>query len=223
MLPLLVSAGPSDGKNRTAVKAPRPTTAPARAPLFLPSNRSVVASDSVQIVVAVSDASKASAIMLDGEAIETQRMQLAVSGVTRTKPGAKATARPTMVLVAAATLAPGKHVAAVGARKTEFFVDTSEDRAKAPADWPTFRPHPGEVANCALCHDLKETRDGQSLGPVREPKACFVCHDLDEFKLIHSHRVESLAACRMCHISHGGTTKAALVGKIKPLCLECHD
>lgn len=223
MLPLLVCADRSDGKKRTDTKTPRPTTAPSRAPLFLPPDRSVIASDSVQIVAAVSDASRDAAITVDGEAIETQRIQLALSGGTKVKPGPKGPARPTAVLVASATLAPGKHVVTVGARKVQFFVDTTEDRAKAPADWPTFRPHPGQVANCSLCHELKDTRDGQSLGPVREPKACFVCHDVDEFKLIHTHRVESLAACRMCHVSHGGTTKAALVGKLKPLCLKCHD
>jgi len=219
LLPALLSAAQNDAGKRVKPKPKQPATAPASRLALYPPDRCVIDSPTVQIIATVADSQGQTTVTVDGKPVETRRMRISNPG----RPAGRATGSRRSALVGTASLAPGQHVIAVGPHKSRVWISTSKDLAKAPADWPVFFPHPGRIANCALCHKTKDEDGERDLGPAHEPAPCLACHDLDEFKLTHSHRLESLAACQMCHAPHGGTTKALLIGKPKALCAKCHD
>ncbi len=223
MLPLLISAGEASAPKAGKVKSPVPTSAPAAKGVVLPPDKCVVCSGTLQVVAVTGNPRGQAKLTVDGKPVECRVMPIGTPGKASPYSGGKGAGKKRCALVATTKLPPGQHVISLGSDKARVFVAASEDGAGAPAGWPTFRSHPGRVSNCALCHETTE-RDGVTvLGLPREPDACFACHDRDEFKLTHSHRIESLAACRMCHAGHGGTTKSLLIDKPKALCLKCHD
>lgn len=228
LMPLLISAGPVGASKRIKPKTNPPTTAPARRTLLYPPDKSVLGSNAVQMIAAIRDSGSSLTLTLDGKPLKVRRLHVKRSANPADRSAGQPAGRGKIALVATAKLSPGKHVIAVGSETTHVYVCPSNDRGDAPADWPKSRPHPplspsGKPTECQSCHQVKASDGGAVLGPVDELKVCFECHDLDTFKLVHTHRIESLAACRMCHDPHGGTTAALLIDKPKVLCAECHD
>ncbi len=223
LLPFLASATGIDQPKKTGSKGASPSAGRAGLGVLYPPDGSVLSPGPVQIVAVVGDDAAKATLTLDGKPLACRRMRVAASG-KQAKGTAKAPAgSERWALVATAIVATGKHVIAVGPRKVRVSVSPPKDENGADGDWSRYRPHPGQVVNCALCHEMTKSDAGPVLGAAKEPDTCFACHDRDEFKLTHAHRIESLAACRMCHTPHGGTAKALLVGKPESLCTKCHD
>ena len=223
LLPFLASATGTDQPKGTRSKGASPSDGRAGVTVMYPPDGCVLSPGTVQIVAIVGgDAAKAT-ITLDGKPLEFRRMRVTTSGKQAKRTAKNPANSERWALVATAVVASGKHVFAVGPRKVRISASPPKDGKGAAGDAPRYRPHPGQVANCALCHEMKKSDAGPVLGEAKEPDTCFACHDRDEFKLTHAHRIESLAACRMCHTPHGGTAKALLVGKAEALCTKCHD
>ncbi|MBN1342448.1 MAG: hypothetical protein JXQ73_07195 [Phycisphaerae bacterium] len=220
----LLGAGGSDEKaDPTNKKVYRePAKRPALTGFLKPRHQVVLESQTVQIIAALPKVEEKAALIVDGKPIKTRVFCVSEGGKATSGRGGGTSGQARSALEALTTLAPGKHVIEAGGFKAEVLVKTDKD-AKGPEGWGVFRSHPSPVVNCGVCHTVKASGGASLLGPAREPEACLVCHNLDEFKLVHSHRLESLAACRMCHAVHGGTTKALLVDTPKRLCAACHD
>ena len=112
-------------------------------------------------------------------------------------------------------------------QKLEVFVARYPDDEDAPAGWQTYKWHPVEetegTKRCSECHENND-RDGQvAVGELKGYKACFKCHKSVEFEATHSHPLEPLEHCQMCHAVHGSPHKALLKAPAKKLCAECHD
>ncbi len=98
------------------------------------------------------------------------------------------------------------------------------DDPDGPDGWPMVRNHPiSRKKRCTACHETKQEGDLTGVGELKSYKACFVCHDAVEFEAIHSHPLEPIEHCQMCHSPHGATEKALLKAPVKKLCAECHD
>ncbi len=128
--------------------------------------------------------------------------------------------------VAHVSLYPGRNRLQIGDRQLEVFVARTIDKPGAPDGWEVCRTHPmqGQGAKrCADCHQTQQTAAGTSVGELKSYKACFECHPAVEFELIHSHPLEPIEHCQMCHSMHGSSRKSLLKAPAKKLCAECHD
>jgi len=223
LLPFLVSATGTGQPKGTPSKGASPSRGRAGVTVMYPPDGCVLTPGTVQIVaIGGGDAAKATPT-LDGKPLEFRRMRLAAFGKQAEWAAKNPVDSERWALVATARVASGQHVFAVGPQKVRVCASPPKDGKGAAGDTPRYRPHPGRVANCTSCHEMKKSDAGPVLGPAKEPDTCFACHDRDEFRLTHTHRIKSLAACRMCHTPHGGTSKALLVGKAEVLCTKCHD
>ena len=127
--------------------------------------------------------------------------------------------------VARIRLSPGVYEFRIGDRQREIAVALNEDEHDGPQDWAIHRYHKTErdPNRCDDCHRTKN-EDGQiTVGEVKSYQACFDCHDSIEFGVIHSHPVEPIQHCQMCHSLHDSTRKGLLKAPAKKLCAECHD
>lgn len=124
------------------------------------------------------------------------------------------------------SLYPGRNKLRIGARELEIFVAGNADQPGGPEGWQVWRNHPisGHGAKrCTACHETEQRSERISVGELKSYKACFECHRSVEFEAIHSHPLEPIEHCQMCHSLHGSTRKALLKAPIKKLCADCHD
>jgi len=129
------------------------------------------------------------------------------------------------IRVAPVGLDPGLHELKIGNRRLEVVVALNAEEHDGPADWEVFERHSiGDGQDrCADCHKT-ERQDGQiAVGELMPYTACFGCHDSVEFDVTHSHPLEPLEHCQMCHALHGSSRKGLLKAPVKQLCDECHE
>ena len=93
---------------------------------------------------------------------------------------------------------------------------------------PIMPDNVGEMEPLALwgrgiINGLAYSPDGSVLAMPNTPKACLECHDVNEFEMVHMHKLESLATCQLCHQAHGSTTKKWLKDADEVLCTMCHE
>ncbi len=126
----------------------------------------------------------------------------------------------------------GYHTIRVGSEEVEVFVAMTPKDHEGPAEWPVVRSHPmkgKDEERCAACHEIDEpeapagAEKSYSVGRLLSYKACFECHPSVEFDVIHSHPLEPIENCEMCHQLHGSPRKAALKAPVKQLCDACHE
>lgn len=214
--------------------------------MLYPPDQCVLLSDTLQIMAVGEDASDSLTVTVDGRPLDVRRLELGWTAAegpqrnqSRSKPLATSSERISEpltrqvdvglpVFVAAASLKGGEHRISVGSRRLRLLVRPPDDEADAPPDRPVFRLHPpaespGRPVACSACHKSPENPDAPVLGEPQTPDACFSCHSPDDFELTHTHRVEALSACQMCHDPHGGTQAALLKDEPKVLCSTCHE
>lgn len=129
------------------------------------------------------------------------------------------------VRVARIGLSPGMHELRVGDRRWEIVVALNEEEHDGPPDWPILRSHEmnRDPGRCGECHQTAKQDDRIVVGELKPHGACFECHKSVEFEAIHSHPLEPIEHCGMCHALHGSPRKALLKAPVKQLCAECHD
>jgi len=130
------------------------------------------------------------------------------------------------VRVARVSLYCGPNTLQIGRKRVEVFVAETALEPGGPEGWPMWRGHPMDgsgTARCGDCHEIEGRGDGAALGRFAGHKACFKCHDSVDFEAIHSHPLEPIEACQMCHAIHGSKEKALLKAPAKKLCDECHE
>jgi len=113
-----------------------------------------------------------------------------------------------------------------GPKRVEVFVAETAVRPGGPEGWPMWRKHPisgSGAARCGDCHEIEGRGDGVAVGRLAGYKACFECHKAVEFEAIHSHPLEPIESCQMCHSLHAAKEKALLKAPAKKLCDECHE
>lgn len=133
-------------------------------------------------------------LKLDGKAIQTESPH----------PG---------VATAELTLDKGIHTLELGDQRVRFAIQ--------PADGFTpFRPHP-PVAQCTSCHAVRNNRwrfTRASLSNV-----CSACHSKDTFPAKHTHGMDLLPDCQMCHNPHGSTAAGHMKLSREKACQQCHS
>lgn len=129
------------------------------------------------------------------------------------------------VRVARLRLPPGVYEIRVGECKLDVVVAMNEEEHDGPEDWPYHYRHriKSSPRRCAVCHET-EQQDGQtSVGELKSYEACMKCHTEIDFEVTHSHILEPLQECWMCHSLHGSTDKSLLKAPMRTLCEKCHD
>lgn len=129
------------------------------------------------------------------------------------------------VRVARLRLPPGVYEIRVGDRKLDVVVAMNEKEHDGPEDWRYHYRHrlKSTAARCGDCHET-ERQDGQtSVGDLKSHEACMKCHTEIDFEVTHSHILEPLQECWMCHSLHGSTSKSLLKAPMRTLCEKCHD
>lgn len=104
----------------------------------------------------------------------------------------------------------GAHELALGDQKVRFQVGGTA----------TFRPHT-PVENCTTCHMARNGRwrfVRASLSSV-----CSQCHSRDAFPAKHTHLMDVLPDCQLCHDPHGSTAAAHLKMDKEKACKQCHS
>ena len=66
-------------------------------------------------------------------------------------------------------------------------------------------------------------REDRCVGELKDYTACFECHGAVEFDVTHSHPLEPLEHCPMCHALHGSSREGLLKAPVKQLCADCHE
>ncbi len=129
------------------------------------------------------------------------------------------------VHVARVHLTPGQHLIEAGDRRLVVVVALNEDEHEGPADWKIFRSHPIEPGKdrCGDCHQTEQTDGRVRVGEFSGYQACLDCHTPVDFEVIHSHILEPLEPCQMCHAMHGSHYDSLLKAPTRKLCEECHD
>jgi predicted CXXCH cytochrome family protein len=115
--------------------------------------------------------------------------------------------------------APGEHKLTLtwegGAQEIRFFAGEH-----APPAFTPFHFHPPVAGvDCTQCHEL--TRRGRF--HFKGADACFACHRKVGFAKAHTHDVETLSECGLCHNPHGSTAKAHLLYPKETACKQCHN
>ncbi|MEZ5404260.1 MAG: cytochrome c3 family protein [Bryobacteraceae bacterium] len=108
-------------------------------------------------------------------------------------------------------LGPGEHRIAAGGSAVKIAVGGGA---------ATFRAHP-PVDDCTSCHMVRGGRWRflrASLSNV-----CSNCHAKDAFAAKHTHQMDTLPDCQMCHDAHGGTAAALMKMSRDKACAQCHS
>ncbi|HYZ85132.1 MAG TPA: cytochrome c3 family protein, partial [Bryobacteraceae bacterium] len=123
-------------------------------------------------------------------------------------------------LMATLKLEPGAHelVLDLGSAKqtAKVFVGTGS----APAGFEPFRAHPPTAATCDACHAVKDNVWALKFDTTAE--ACMKCHDATQFPKKHTHVVNVLEECQMCHMPHGSKAASHLKMNKETACKQCH-
>ena len=126
--------------------------------------------------------------------------------------------------VARLMLYNGRSKIRIGKEQLEVFVASDAEKPGGPEGWQLCRNHPiSRKKRCGACHETTEQAGLTGVGELKSYKACFECHESVEFELTHSHPLEPIEHCQMCHSLHGSSRKALLKAPAKKLCAECHD
>jgi len=173
---------------------------PEKGPEFLrPLNESILESPTIQVVARTGADAKLS---VDGQS------------VTAASP-AKG------VLAATLKLSPGTHELSLSSgQKIQVFV---AGKTPPPAGWKVFRTHPPaapSAAQCETCHTLQQ----QTWAPKAETTAasCIACHSVAKFPVKHTHTVDILEECQLCHMPHGSAASSHLKFSKEIACKQCH-
>lgn len=213
--------------------------------LLYPFDSTVLLTDAVQVIAIAKSLKSDLAITLDGQPMKLDRMQFSDSWLPRNRqalsplPGKsnRASAGTTypapgkseeVVLLANATLAPGKHTIEADGLKALLFRSTVPDHHDAPVNWQVFRSHPApaksaKTMSCQSCHKMQSAQSDFLLGRAKTPDACQACHRLVDLRLIHAHVMDPLSDCSLCHDPHGTTWPSLLVDRKEKLCTKCHE
>ena len=127
--------------------------------------------------------------------------------------------------VAHLRLAPGIHELQFGRRRREIVVAMNEVEHDGPADWAIHRRHPmnTDQDRCSDCHETTEKQGRIAVGKPKSHEACFECHTSVDFDVTHSHPLEPIQHCEICHALHGSDREGLLKAPAKQLCADCHD
>ncbi len=118
------------------------------------------------------------------------------------------------VATAELKLAPGAHSITLGDQTVKIAVGTPED------GMAHFRSHP-PTATCENCHAVRNGRWRflrASLSNV-----CSNCHAKDAFPAKHTHTMDLLPDCQMCHDPHGSTVAGHMKMSREKACQQCHS
>jgi len=110
-------------------------------------------------------------------------------------------------------LAPGEYTIALGDQKVRV-------RVPAGGGFAPFRPHP-PVEQCSTCHAVRNNRwrfTRASLAAV-----CSACHSRETFPAKHTHGMDVLPDCQLCHDPHGSTAPAHMKLSREKACQQCHS
>jgi predicted CXXCH cytochrome family protein len=164
--------------------------------IFRPADESILQSGTVQVVARVSGQDK---LLVDGKPVPVKQPA------------------PT-ALVADLELTAGMHELALeSGPKVRVFVPGGS--AKAPDGWQPFRPHP-PAAQCDTCHSV--TDGAWAMKNAVTAESCATCHDLKSFPKSHTHTVEVLEECQLCHQPHGSKASFHLKFDKETACKQCH-
>jgi predicted CXXCH cytochrome family protein len=210
-----------------------------------PPDKAVVIAERVQLVVVTGLGSASPLITLDGQPINPARIELAealamlgnrisASSTNRVQAAGFACAvllrdkSDKGLLLATLTLKPGAHVLEVAGASTRLFRSMTTNLSDAPKGWLLFHPHPpahdtSQPMDCQSCHEVRVAEAKSLLGRAKVPQTCQQCHGEVELRLIHSHIMEPLANCRMCHNPHGTSRPSLLINDQDKLCSQCHE
>jgi predicted CXXCH cytochrome family protein len=127
--------------------------------------------------------------------------------------------------VAHLRLSPGLHTLTIGDQRRELVVALNEEEHDGPEDWPLLHRHQmnAKPNRCGDCHETSKNSDRTVVGELRSPEACLECHQPVDFGDTHSHPLEPIEHCEMCHSLHGSSRKGLLKAPVKKLCTDCHD
>ncbi|MFN7921687.1 MAG: cytochrome c3 family protein [Bryobacteraceae bacterium] len=135
-----------------------------------------------------------SAVKLDGEAVKVESPH----------PG---------VVTAELQPAPGTHEITLGDQKVRFAVGKADG-------FTAFRPHPPSNS-CTTCHAVRNGRwrfVRASLSNV-----CSQCHSKETFPAKHTHQMDLLPDCQLCHNPHGSTAAGHMKLARDAACKQCHS
>lgn len=108
---------------------------------------------------------------------------------------------------------PGPHEITLGTQKIRFVVGKADG-------FTAFRPHP-PANTCNACHAVRNGRwrfIRASLSNV-----CSQCHSKETFAAKHTHQMDLLPDCQMCHNPHGSTAPAHMKLSRENACKQCHS
>ena len=213
----------------------RPAIPPAAALLYPPAD-GVVTNDTVQIVGVVLTGQTNLTLSLDGQPLLTERYTFARNWPKKNLPATNqplsATTRllddkaKVFLTLGASTLTPGPHLLVFAGVTNRLLRLAPGPDGEASKKGPIFRPHPSpndsaKPVACATCHEVDATTS--RLGRARMPDSCTGCHTPVDLRLIHSHVMEPLAKCTLCHDPHGSTRPSLLRDDKARLCIQCHE
>ena len=122
-------------------------------------------------------------------------------------------------------LPPGVHELEIGDARRKIVVALNQEEHDGPADWVIYRHHPtnADPSRCSDCHESTEREGRIAVGELKSHEACLGCHRPAAFEATHSHPLEPIQRCAMCHALHGSPRHALLKAPLKELCVSCHD
>jgi predicted CXXCH cytochrome family protein len=172
--------------------------APAPA-IFRPTDKSVLPNGNLSFVARIVGSGK---LLVDG------------------KPAPAASPAPN-ALMATLKLTPGEHQLTLESNGTTQTVKVFVAGAgQPPAGFETFRAHPPGGASCETCHAVKEGK--WAFKGVTSSASCIQCHDTSKFAESHTHPVDTLEDCHLCHMPHGSTKVKHLKFTREVACKQCH-
>jgi predicted CXXCH cytochrome family protein len=195
----------------------------------------------VQVIAVGQTGAGAPALRLDGQPQKLEPLKFAPTWLSKPPRSAaakkltQAAASPLLrnrqdktLWTTVVSLSPGEHALELDAAKTRLMCLASPSSTNAPSGWTLWYPHPSptkpeEPIQCASCHDVKPGDTGSVIGRAKPPQSCFTCHNEVDLRLTHSHVLEPLANCLMCHDPHGSPRPKLLIDTREKLCTQCHE
>ena len=132
--------------------------------------------------------------------------------------------------VATLELPAGRHEIRVGEETLTLMInpdarptDPTSESAKPSNAYACHPMRNSGKKRCGVCHETTRKDGVVNVGKPKSYEACFTCHKEVDFELDHSHILEPLETCSMCHSMHGARYKSLLKAPMRRLCEECHD
>ena len=230
---LLLAAAPAHGQHESAPQ------------LLRPSSGTTITAGWFEIAAILSDKPATLTLALDRHPLASKPLKV---GSNSAAPHLNAASSDSLVLrvepnqlvsglwippvwLTVRTVAAGPHEVTLGATRVRFQA-CELDATANPTSSSHYVAHPPAVegvVTCTGCHQLnRATRpprfdDMAGFLLPETPGVCFRCHDRADFFLTHSHRVEHLSFCQMCHDPHGSNRPALMKTPQEQACKECHE